>query len=253
MTKLRTIWILTLLFLSGCTQSSAPEKPRLVMFIGADISGSFLKGKYFEDSLDFLAHYIYSHLNGLGGLEKPHALFVGSIGGEKPNEPKTLYPIQTFENASVKEIRKRLASIFPKHQSNPFTDYNAFFEQVANTVKSRKLILKPISIVMISDGKPDVPKAKGNEKFRHIKLNPLEALSRNITVRLLYTDAVIGAGWQNEVPRRRVKVWTTDGEVMVHWKAKGTLIPGKALGKQDRFFRWVKDNVNFGVRAKRVN
>jgi len=51
------------------------------MFIGVDISGSFMDGRYFDDSIEFLARYIHAHLNGLGGMEIPNALFVGSIGG----------------------------------------------------------------------------------------------------------------------------------------------------------------------------
>ncbi|MEZ4752459.1 MAG: hypothetical protein R3B54_18060 [Bdellovibrionota bacterium] len=233
--------------------SSGEQVPRLVMFIGADISGSFLKSKNFEDSLDFTAHYLHAHLNGLGGLEKPHALFVGSIGGDKPNEPKTLFPIETFENESVDGIRKKLANIFPKNKSNPFTDYNAFFRQIEATVKSRKLVLKPISVVMISDGKPDVPGSRGEKGFRSINLKPLELLSRSVTVRLLYTDAVVGMGWQTKVPRQRVKVWTQDAAVMKGWKDPKTFRRGLAFSKQERFFDWVLNNVDFNVRAQTVN
>src|SRR5258708_7666863 len=83
---------------------SAPPAPRLVMFIGVDISGSFMHGRYFEDSLEFLARYIHAHLNGLGGLEVPHSLFVGSIGGKTQGEAKTLYPIEMFEDRTVEQI-----------------------------------------------------------------------------------------------------------------------------------------------------
>ncbi len=64
---------------NGCTLSGDKSKPRLSMFVGVDISGSFLNGKYFDDSIDFLAHYLYSHLNGLGGLEQPNVLFVSCL------------------------------------------------------------------------------------------------------------------------------------------------------------------------------
>ncbi len=234
--------------------ASAPkETPRLVMFVGVDISGSFLKGPYFENAMEFLAHYIYAHLNGHGGLDVPHALFVGPIGGDKPDEPKTLFPIQTFQNLSVSGIQSKLAEIFPKNRSNPFTDFNAFFEQVGQTVQNKKLLLKPVSIVMISDGKADVKGKSGREAMRTIKLKPLEALSRNITLRLLYTDAVTGASWQNDVPRRRVKVWTQDARVMAEWKRSNLFQPNRALAQQDRLFSWVKDNVDFGVRSQRVD
>ena len=78
-----------------------------------DISGSFVKGAYFDDGIDFLAHYLYAHLNGLGGLEKPNVLFVGSIGGAKEDQPKTFYPIQTFQNMPVEAIAGKLADFFP--------------------------------------------------------------------------------------------------------------------------------------------
>src|SRR4051812_30907180 len=100
------------------------EVPRLCLFIGVDISGSFMRSKSFEDSLDFLARYIHGHLNGLGGLEVPHSLFVGSLGGDKPGEPKTFHPIQTFQNKSIDEIRAKLNEIFPRKKENPFTDFN---------------------------------------------------------------------------------------------------------------------------------
>ncbi len=185
---------------NGCGVGGNTTKPRLSMFVGVDISGSFMNGKYFVDSIDFLAHYIYSHLNGLGGLEIPNVLFVSSIGGARANEPKTFYPKQSFENKSIEEIADKLREIFPKNNSNPYTDFNAFFEQVALTVKNKNLVLRPISIVMISDGIPDVKK-KGKTNFESVVLKPIEKLARSVTVRLLYTDAVVGKNWQTKVKR----------------------------------------------------
>lgn len=239
---------------ASCTvfDSNAEPKPRLTMFVGVDISGSFMKSGYYEDSLDFLANYIYVHLNGIGDAEVPNVLFVSSIGGATADEPKTFYPIQTFENKSVEEIRATLAEIFPRKVENPFTDYNAFFEQCALMVKNRNLVLRPISIVMLSDGVPDV-KVDGRTDFRSLELKPLERLARNVTVRLLYTDAVVGTNWQTQVPRRRVKVWTQDAEVMVSWKDPKILLPETPMPEQEHFLAWVEDNVDFGVRGRRVD
>ena len=256
--RIRFLWLalgLALLaLLQSCVifDSEAKPKPRLTMFIGVDISGSFIKSGYYQDSLDFLAYYLYGHLNGIGGLEIPNVMFVSSIGGATADEPKTFYPIQTFENKSVPEIRATLGKIFPPNISNPFTDYNAFFEQCALMVRNRNLVLRPISIVMLSDGKPDV-KREGKTDFRSLELKPLERLARNVTVRLLYTDAVVGTQWQVKVPRRRVKVWTQDAEVMVSWKDPKILQPETPLEEQKHFFAWVQDNVDFGVRARRVD
>src|SRR3990170_4486820 len=230
MPKLKIIYLICmgLLALSlGCGSNDNAMKPRLCMFVGVDISGSFMgtREEYFDDSMDFLAHYLYSHINGLGGLEVPSVLFVSSIGGAKPDEPKTFYPKQSFESKSVPEIADKLREIFPKEAPNPFTDYNAFFEQVALTVKNKNLVLRPISIVMLSDGVPDVKK-QGKTDFRSIKVKPLETLARSVTIRLLYTDAVVGKNWQTKVKRSRVKIWTQDAEVMTFWKDPKILIPG---------------------------
>ncbi len=226
---------------------------RLVLFIGVDISGSFMDGRYFDDSIQFLARYVHAHLNGLGGMEIPNAMFVGSIGGVNRGEPKTLFPIQTFQDRSVEEIEAQLRVIFPRKKENPFTDFNAFFAQVAEMVDSKKLILKPISIVLLTDGKPDLGGTTRSDKFRGIRLRPLENLSRNITLRILYTDAVTGKGWRDEVPRKRVKVWTQDAIVMSEWKDPKTLIPGRPSAAQQKFFSWVKDNVDFQPRLRRVD
>ena len=233
--------------------ADAPKAGRLVMFIGVDISGSFMNGKEFDNSIEFLARYIHAHLNGLGGMEIPNSMFVGSIGGVKKGEAKTLFPIQTFQDRSVEEIEAQLRVLFPKKQENPFTDFNAYFQQVADMVDAKKLILKPISIVLITDGRPDLGGTGRSAKFRSIQLRPLENLSRNITLRILYTDAVTGKSWRDEVPRKRVKVWTQDAVVMTEWKSPKTLVPGRSPAEQQKFFSWVKDNVDFQPRLRRVN
>jgi len=253
---------LFVLSLTGCPFSkgtgtsdsnSSGANARLVMFIGMDISGSFASKWYFKDSIRFLSRYIYAHLNGLGGLEVPHSLFVGSIGGATADEPKTFYPIHTFQHRSIKEIEIELRQIFPKKTRNPFTDYNAFFDQVSVFVKNKKLVMKPISIVMFSDGIPDAPKKNGKHDYRSIKLRALENLARDITVRVLYTSAPVGINWQTKVPRQRVKVWTQDANVMKGWKDKHILLPRKKFKTQKRFFSWIHDNVDFKVPRKRID
>lgn len=257
MKKVNLIVIATtagLLALAGCDfagRHAQADTPRTSMFIGVDISGSFMNGPHFDDSIDFLANYIHGHLNGVGGMEVPNALFVSSIGGAHADEPKTFYPIQTFENKSVEEIEQTLREMFPTDKPNPFTDYNAFFEQIAYTVRSKNLVLRPITVVMVSDGIPDVQK-DGETDFGSIVLEPLERLARSVTVRLLYTSAVVGKNWQTEIPRKRVKVWTQDAEVMVSWKDPKILLPDTPMEEQPHFFDWVEDNVDFGVRSRRV-
>jgi len=234
--------------------SATPPPPgRLVMFVGVDISGSFMDGKYFDNSIEFLARYIHAHVNGIGGMEKPNALFVGSIGGVRKDEPKTLFPIEAFQNRSVEQIETKLREIFPRRKENPFTDYNAYFEQVADMVEQRKLIMKPLSIVLLTDGQPDLGKGSQKQKYRSIELKPLENLSRNITVRLLYTNAVTAKNWLDDVPRKRVKVWTQDAVVMTEWNNPHTMVPDKPFAEQQKFFAWVHDNVDFQPRLRRVD
>jgi len=245
---------------TGCDLFKSKESPdsprkrkgRLVMFVGADISGSFLKSRHFSDSLKFLAQYLYAHLNGQGGIKLVHSLFVGSIGGIRSDEPKTFYPIHAFQNKSVEEIHKKLREIFPKNKKNPYTDFNAFFNQIAEFTKSKNLILRPISVVMLSDGIPDIRGVKGDELYRNLKLKPLENLSRNITLRVLYTSSAVGMKWRTLVPRQRVRIWTQDANVMKDWNDPGIFQKGKPFDEQERFFEWIRDNVDFPVRVRRV-
>ncbi len=236
---------------SGCSIEGEPN-PRLSLFIGVDVSGSYVNSGHYDESISFMANYIYAHLNGLGELEKPNELFVSSIGGAEPGQPKSFYPIHVFENKSVDEIEAKLREYFPKKKQNDLTDFNAFFEQIAETIRSKNLILRPVSIVMLSDGVPDLQK-NGETDYRSIKLSPLEKLSRNITVRLLYTDPVTGKKWRTEIPRRRVKIWTQSSEVMTTWNDSTIFFQDSTLAKQDRWLKWTKDNVDFGVRARRVD
>src|SRR5262249_25049970 len=135
------------------------------------------------------------------------------------------------------------------------------FGQVADMIDQKKLLLKPISIVLLTDGDPDLgeanastePDARKGDKFRRLSVTPLEGLSRNITVRVLYTDAVTAKNWLDEMPRKRVRGWTQDAVVMTEWKAPKTFLPDTPFEKQERFFSWVRNNVDFQPRLRRVD
>ena len=237
----------------SCAWLNEAPKPRLVMFVGVDVSGSFIQGKDFGDSLTFLSQYLYAHLNGLEGLEKPAALFVGTIGGDKAGQPKVFYPIETFQNKSPDEIDAELKKIFPGNKVDAYTDFNAFVDKISDMVKDRRMVLKPLSIVMLSDGQLDVPTHGHRNSYKDIDLIPLEKLSRNVTIRLLYTNPTVGKKWENEVPRHRVKIWTQEAPVMETWKDPKIFLPATPVEKQDKFLSWVKDNVDYNVRMKRVD
>jgi hypothetical protein len=254
MTRLRSYLITVVLAaLVGCTvQAGEERKPHATLFIGVDASGSFKHSGYYDNALTFLAHYIYGHLHELGGLEKPKALFVASVGGKSVNEPKTFHPIHDFEGKDVAQIEADLRSWFPP--SDKVTDFNPFFQEVARITKERNLVLAPITLVVVTDGIPDAAasdvKAGTRELYERIDLQPLEYLARNVTVRLTYVSPKVGEHWRTHVARQRVRLWTVDAEVMKGWKNQ--MQDGLDVAKQDRFWKWVQENVDFRVRANKA-
>lgn len=236
-----------LIIATACSPPSTERISRLVMFVGVDVSGSFQKSGYYDDALTFLSHYIYGHLNKIGELSGLRALFVGSIGGHSTNEPKAFHPIHDLEGKSVREIKACLKDWFPPRDT--ITDFNAFFAEIAAQTKDRNLTLAPICIMIITDGVPATGVREDKTTYEQIDLDPLEYLSRRVTVRLTYLDPIVAKRWRDNVPARRVRIWTVPGEVMEGWREQ--IKPGVALDKQDKFWKWVKDNVDFRVRARR--
>ena len=85
----------------------AEPKPRHTLFVGVDTSGSFRHAGY-EDAMTFLAHYLYGHVNELGGLAPPRNLFVAAIGGKEGSEPKAFRPIHEFAGRNIPQIEADL-------------------------------------------------------------------------------------------------------------------------------------------------
>lgn len=229
---------------AGCTPTQT-RMQKISLFIGIDVSGSFYNSPYYDNAIEFASVYIYAHLNGLGDLKQPRALFVGSIGGDTADDPKAFHPIHDFRDKSVEEIEKNLRGWFP--QSNLFTDFNVFFEKVATITKRENLVLAPLEVVMISDGVPDISTRIKSEKKRYtqVSLKPLEYLARSVTIRLLYSSSKVGDHWRKLVKRKRVKIFTGDVEVMVGWKNQ--MVTGVPIEKQEKVLIWIKDNVDLRV------
>jgi hypothetical protein len=244
--------VIVSLTLSACNLQPAERKPRMTLYIGIDASGSFRGSGYYDDSLSFLAHYIYGHLNELNGLEKPRELFVGSIGGKNRNEPKAFHPIHDFQGKEIAQIEADLREWFPA--TDTLTDFNAFIQQVARIAKERNLILAPITVMIVSDGVPDVgtatAKTDPRDLYKTIDLSPVEYLSKNFTLRLAYASPKVGDHWRKYVPRQRVRLWTVEAEVMKGWSAQVRADADPA--GQDRLWKWVKDNVDFRVRSRTI-
>jgi len=235
----------------GCAPPENAPPPRSTLVIGLDVSGSFRQSGHYDEALNFAAFYIYGHLNGLGGLRQSTDVFVGTLGGDRPGEPKTFHPIQDLTGKSVNEIATDLRRWFP--ETDPFTDFNAFFDRVAVHVKRQNLVLAPLSIVMFSDGLPDMPggsRLSADSLYGLVNLSPLEYLSRNVTVRLLYAEPGVAQNWERRVKRQRVRFWTQDQAVMPGWRRH--LVPGTAPEAQDSLWSWVANIVDFRVRRGRV-
>jgi hypothetical protein len=235
--------------LPACSPTDNTRQPRSTLVLAIDVSGSFRSTGHYADAIDFAAHYLYGHLNALGELRSPTAVFVGSIGGERQGEVKSFQPIHAFQGKSVEEIKVALSGQFPPQDA--FTDFNAFFDRVATLVKRQGLVLAPLNIVVISDGVPDIAGgAPGDPDARYtsIKLNPLEFLSRSVTVRLLYPSPTVAVSWERLIERRRVRMWTVDDEVMHGWREQ--LQGDLDMNEQDQLWKWMLDNVDFRVRSR---
>ncbi|MEX2180428.1 MAG: hypothetical protein WD771_00150 [Gemmatimonadaceae bacterium] len=119
-------------------------------------------------------------------------------------------------------------------ESDPITDFNAFFERVAVHVKRNNLVLAPLNVVMFSDSVPDFPGARvrGDSLYARVNLGPLVCLSRSVTVRLLYATPTVSQSWEEHVLRKRVRLWTQDA--------------------QTALWDWTREIVDFRVRRPRV-
>lgn len=251
----------------GCTPAGEElREPRYVMMVGVDVSGSFRGSGNYEDALDFLAHYLYGHLEGLGDLRRPTALFVGPVGGDEPGQVQAFHPIHDFRGKSVDEIAADLREWFPPEGEDRLTDFGSFFRRVSELAKRQGLILSPMNIVVLSDGIPDLSasparrtaavgaaagdgsSSQADGLYASVDVSPLEYLSRSITVRLLYPEATVAAGWERGVERRRVRLWTTDETVMAGWREQ--LREGVPPERQAELWTWISDNVDFRVRQR---
>jgi hypothetical protein len=248
--------------LVGCSQASGSSDgnggrgkgndrvARNTLVIGIDVSGSFKRDGRYDSAVAFTANYLYAHLHGLGGLKRPTAVFVGSIGGEKPFETKAFQPMHTFQNMSVAQIEAYFRKEYPARDG--LTEFSPFFKRVAVLVKRQNLVLSPLNVVLLTDGLPDTPAARGDSlgPYKKIDLSQLEYLSKNVTLRVLYPDPTTAVRWENVIPRRRVRIWTVANQVMETWTRQHR--PGARPEEQTALWKWIQDNVDFPVRSMTV-
>jgi hypothetical protein len=244
--RLVAVALISIAVAASAAETEETKTPRSTLFVGIDTSGSFRFA--YDEALTFVAHYLYGHMHEFGGLAKPRDLFVTAIGGKDNSEPKAFHPIHDFNAKDVRQIEADLRKWFPP--TDTLTDFNVFFDQVARVVKDRNLVLAPITIMVVSDGVPDVRDAKiksgSPASYQHIDLSPLDYLSKNVTVRLVYASPKVGDNWRKLVKRDRVRFWAVEYDVMKGWRAQ--MKPDADLANQDRLWKWVRDNVDYRVR-----
>ncbi len=248
--KRAVVGLLALGLVSCAPPANAPP-PRNTLVVGLDISGSFRKSGYFDEAMRYASLYIYAHVNGLGGLKQTTDVFVGSLGGEHVGQPKSFHPVQDLTGKTPEEIEHDLRGWFP--EDDPITDFNAFFQRTAVHIKRQNLVLAPLNIVLFSDGVPDFPGAgrmAAPQLYAKIDVSPIEYLSRNVTIRLLYAQPTVAQNWEKLVPRNRVKIWTQDQNVMTGWHRHE--VSGLAMARQDSLWSWTQQIVDFRVRRGKI-
>lgn len=236
--------------LRACARPADAPPPPSTLVIGIDVSGSFRQSGHFDDALKYASLYIYGRMHGLGGLRPATAIFVGSLGGERTGEAKTFHPIQDLTGKTPEMIEEDLRLWFA--ESDPITDFNAFFERVSVHVKRNNLVLAPLNVVVFSDGVPDFPgvRVASDSLYARVSLEPLDYLSRSVTVRLLYATPRVAQAWERSVRRNRVRLWTQDAEVMRGWRRH--TIEGLDPEAQEGLWDWTREIVDFRVRRTRV-
>jgi hypothetical protein len=234
-----------------CKPPANAPPPRSTLVVGLDVSGSFRQTPHFNDALDFAALYIYAHLHGLHGLRQATDIFVGSLGGERPGQPKTFHPIQDLTEKSPQEIEASLRAWFP--ETDPITDFNGFFQRLSVHIRRQNLVLAPLNVVMFTDGLPDFPGAghlSPQARFARVDMSPLEYLSRSVSVRVLYVRPQVAQNWERLVKRQRVRIWTQDSDIMKGWRRHE--LPGTPLEQQDSLLSWMDKIVDFRVRRGKI-
>lgn len=242
---------LYLLNLVSCFESGEKKirkTTKSTLFIGVDVSGSFTKTKMFKDGMKFLGVYIHHHLENKGPLSRPVDLYVGGIGGNIKEDPQDFFPIHDFLGLSPLKIEEKLLKEFSKQRDN-LTDFNTFFERTKSIVKQKNLVFSPLDILLVTDGIPEIAgksKKAIKQGYSKINLKPIEYLTRNVSIRILYAGARVGSHWRNYVPTTRIKVWTVEPRVMYGWKTQQGRNGTKGL------LNWIRDNIDLKIKSRGV-
>ena len=235
-----------LLALGACIPSADRGQPRSTLIVGIDVGGSLAANGRYDSALDFAANYLYAHFRGLGGLETPNSVFVGPI--DAAGDDFTAFEAgRALEEMSVAQIAAHLRKKYPPRASA--TDFTPFFVRVAALVGSRDLALSPLNVVLLTDGLAEapVPNADSPLNYAAIDMSGLEYLAHSVTVRVLSPSPAVAARWEQQVPRRRIRMVTVTDSAMATWERHHRA--GLAPEQQAALWRWIADNVDVRVRS----
>ena len=108
----------------------------------------------------------------------------------------------------------------------------------------------PLSVVMLTDGVPEIAGKRSKlaikQAYSKIDISPLENLTREVTIRILYMVPKVGYNWRHYVPTKKIRVWTVEPKVMYGWKTQLRRKGKKGLWK------WMFDNVDLKVRSRGI-
>src|SRR2546421_670597 len=66
--------------------------------------------------------------------------------------------------------------------------------------------------------------------------------------RRIYASPKVSDYWRRVITRQRVRLWAVEREVMMGWRAH--VKPDADPARQDRLWRWVRETVDYRVRAR---
>lgn len=196
--------------------------------------------------MKFLGQYISAHLENQGGLAKPVDLYVGGIGGNREEDPQDFFPIHDFVGLTPSAIESKLLQEFAKKRDN-LTDFNTFFKRISSLIKQKNLVLAPLDVIMITDGVPEVADQSSTsllQAYKKIDLSPLENITRNVNIRMLYSGPRVGELWRKYVPTKRIKIWTVEPNVMFGWNNQISRNGSEGL------YTWIRDNIDLRIKSR---
>jgi len=237
--------------LLACKPPADTPPPRSTLVVGLDISGSFRKSGQFDPAMRYASLYIYAHVNALGGLKQATDVFVGFFGWRARRTTQNVPSHSGSERQVAGGNRGRPASLVPRRGS----DHR--FQRLLPADRRPHQAAKPgpgsvehRDVFRRCPRFPGAGRLPAPQLYAKIDVSPIEYLSRNVTIRLLYAQPTVAQNWEKLVPRNRVKIWTQDEQVMAGWRRHE--VAGVPLDRQDSLWSWTQQIVDFRVRRGKI-